>query len=138
MGLCRNAVRDYYPIYEDLIRLRTFLSHGQILHHDADELGDYVETSMAEDDYENVSEYFRHLVRQERARRLADRELRALIDDGLRSGVSDQTLENIWQDVKSRRPRSVADYRLTNAARDDLYDILDYTLATFGERQAGI
>ena len=67
-----------------------------------DELGDYVQESMAADHYENVSEYFRHLVRQDRARQKADRELRALIDEGLQSGETDATIDDIWQDAVSR------------------------------------
>lgn len=62
----------------------------------SDDLGDYVRDTMKLHKYDNTSEYFRHLVRQDYARQNAEAELKGLIDIGLKSGVSDKTVESIW------------------------------------------
>tara|TARA_R110000787_G_scaffold47549_3_gene114985 strand:- start:500 stop:748 length:249 start_codon:yes stop_codon:yes gene_type:complete len=71
-----------------------------------DDLGAFVHEEMAERSYENVSEYFRHLVRQERRRAKADDDLRGLIDEGLKSGVSGATLDDIWAEAGKKHGRT--------------------------------
>ena len=65
----------------------------------SDDLGDYVHDTMQGRKFDNVSEYFRHLVRQDFERQQAEQELRALIDEGLQSGVSDRTVKDIWAEA---------------------------------------
>lgn len=65
----------------------------------SDDLGAYVHDAMDGRKFDNVSEYFRHLVRQDRERKDAEQELRALIDEGLRSGVSKRTVKDIWAEA---------------------------------------
>lgn len=62
----------------------------------SDDLGDYVHDAMSGRKFDNVSEYFRHLVRQDLERQEAEQQLRSLIDEGLRSGVGDQSVDDIW------------------------------------------
>lgn len=62
----------------------------------SDDLGAYVEDTMKAHKFDTTSEYFRHLVRQDYERNRADEALRGLIDDGLKSGVSDATVGQIW------------------------------------------
>lgn len=62
----------------------------------SDDLGDYVHGEVAGKHFDNISEYFRHLIRRERESQEADQELRALIDEGLKSGISDQSVDDIW------------------------------------------
>ena len=65
----------------------------------SDDLGDYVHDAMGGRKFDNVSEYFRHLVRNDRERQDAEQALRSLIDEGLRSGVSDQSVDDIWAEA---------------------------------------
>ncbi|MCW8915491.1 MAG: type II toxin-antitoxin system ParD family antitoxin [Magnetovibrio sp.] len=65
----------------------------------SDDLGDYVQDEIAEKHYDNVSEYFRSLVRRERENQEAHAQLRALIDEGLKSGISNQTVDDIWAEA---------------------------------------
>ena len=66
----------------------------------SDDLGKYVHDAMDGRKFDNVSEYFRHLVRQDHERQEAERELRALIDEGLSSGVSNRTVKDIWAEAE--------------------------------------
>ena len=62
----------------------------------SDDLGSYVEAAIADRKFDNISEYFRHLVRQDYEKHRADIELRSLIDEGLGSGESQETVRSIW------------------------------------------
>lgn len=66
----------------------------------SDDLGEYVHSTMENRKFDNVSEYFRHLVRQDRERREAEAALRTLIDEGLRSGVSTRSVGDIWAEAE--------------------------------------
>ena len=65
----------------------------------SDDLGEYVQYAIKAKHFDNISEYFRHLVRKDLLREQADNELRCLIDSGLQSGVSNETVGSIWADV---------------------------------------
>ncbi len=63
---------------------------------------EWVKAQISSGRYGNDSEYFRDLIRRDQDRRSAERELRALIDEGLNSGISDKNVEDIRQDVLER------------------------------------
>jgi putative addiction module CopG family antidote len=65
----------------------------------SDELGKYVQDAIKAKHFDNISEYFRHLVRQDLLQERSDQALRSLIDSGLKSGGSDETVGSIWADV---------------------------------------
>ena len=65
----------------------------------SDELARYVHDEMTGRHFDNVSEYFRDLLRRERETREAEDALRALIDEGLRSGVSEKSVDDIWAEA---------------------------------------
>ena len=65
----------------------------------SDDLGEYVQDAIKAKHFDNISEYFRHLVRKDLLREQADKELRSLIDSGLQSGVSNEAVGSIWADV---------------------------------------
>ncbi len=69
----------------------------------SDDLGAYVQDAIAVRKFDNISEYFRHLVRQDLEQQRSEKELRALIDEGLASGVSNETVETIWADVVAEK-----------------------------------
>ena len=62
----------------------------------SDDLGKYVQEAIKAKHFDNTSEYFRHLVRQELLREQSEQELRALIDEGLQSGISQESIGSIW------------------------------------------
>ena len=66
----------------------------------SDELADYVHDEMEGRHFDNVSEYFRDLLRRERETREAQDQLRALIDEGFRSGMSERTVDDIWAEAE--------------------------------------
>jgi antitoxin ParD1/3/4 len=62
----------------------------------------WVKAQIAAGRYANDSEYFRDLIRHDQERRAADEELGRLIDEGLESGISDKTVEDIMREVEER------------------------------------
>ena len=62
----------------------------------SDDLGSYDQGAMKDRKFDNISEYFRHLVRQDWEKQQAEKELRSLIDEGLQSGISDDSVDTIW------------------------------------------
>lgn len=67
-----------------------------------DEMGMWVEERMRSGQYNNESEYFRDLVRHDQEREDATRQLRQMLDEAEANGVSDKTVEQIWEEAKTR------------------------------------
>ena len=63
---------------------------------------DWVKAQIKSGRYGNDSEYFRDLIRRDQERRLAERDLKALIDEGLSSGISEHSVPEIMNRVKAR------------------------------------
>ena len=59
----------------------------------------WVTAQIANGDYTNDSEYFRDLVRREQEK---FRLLRAAIGEGIASGSSDRTIDEIWASAETR------------------------------------
>jgi len=70
-----------------------------------DAMEEWVKAKIASGRYGNDSEYFRDLIRRDQDRRNAERELRALIDEGLNSGISEDTVPDIMKRVENRLRR---------------------------------
>jgi len=70
----------------------------------SDDLGAFVQGAMKDQKFDTTSEYFRHLVRQEYERQRDQRDLRKLIDEGLQSGVSEDTVDAIWAEAIAEDP----------------------------------
>ena len=64
-----------------------------------DPLKDFVERQIARKDYSNVSEYFRTLLREARAKE-EDARLEALLVEGLASGDELPLTQEFWKDLK--------------------------------------
>ena len=62
----------------------------------------WVKAQIASGDYTNDSEYFRDLVRRDQERKSKYRALKQAITDGVESGVSDRTLNEIWNEAELR------------------------------------
>ena len=67
-----------------------------------DEMGTYIQSAMKARQFENTSEYFRHLVRQDQERESKIAELRKMLDEAEASGISDKKVPDIMRDVEER------------------------------------
>ena len=67
-----------------------------------DALKSWIEARVAEGRYSSSSDYVRDLVRREQEAEEKLRILRAAIEEGLASGVSDRTIEDIIADRRKR------------------------------------
>lgn len=65
----------------------------------ADAQDDWIKAQVANGDYTNDSEYFRDLIRRDQDKARA---LKAAIDDGLDSGSSTRSVDDIWSEVEAR------------------------------------
>lgn len=59
---------------------------------------DWIKAQVVSGDYTNDSEYLRDLIRREQEKASA---LKAAIDEGLVSGPSDQSLDDIWASAEA-------------------------------------
>jgi antitoxin ParD1/3/4 len=64
-----------------------------------DKMKDWVEAQAESGRYTDTSDYVRDLIRRDQERAEAFAELKQLIDEGLESGISDKTPEDIRQEV---------------------------------------
>lgn len=53
--------------------------------------------------YANASDYVRDLIRRDKERDGAFEQIQRMITEGMASGVSDKTVDDVWQRVKARR-----------------------------------
>jgi len=60
---------------------------------------DWIKAQVVSGDYTNDSEYLRDLIRREQERASA---LKAAIDEGIASGPSERSLEEIWSAAEAR------------------------------------
>jgi len=67
-----------------------------------DAMEDWVKTQIGSGRYTNDSEYFRDLIRRDQDRQNHTAELQRLLQDGLDSGVSNKSPEDIRRDVLAR------------------------------------
>ena len=67
-----------------------------------DEMEDWVKSQVGSGRYGNDSEYFRDLIRRDQDKAQAEQQLRALIEKGLSSGISESSVLDIKQRVENR------------------------------------
>lgn len=67
-----------------------------------DELGDYIDERVKTGGYGNDSEFIRDLLRRDKQRESGRAKFQKLIDEGLASGVSNRTIEEIFQEALKR------------------------------------
>jgi antitoxin ParD1/3/4 len=68
---------------------------------------DWVESRVAEGTYANASDYVRDLVRRDQRRTEGIARLQAEIDKGRASGISDKTLDQIFEEARARAVAAV-------------------------------
>lgn len=60
---------------------------------------DWIKAQVTNGDFTNDSEYFRDLIRRDQEK---ERALKAAIDEGLASGPSTRSLDDIWAEAEAR------------------------------------
>lgn len=66
------------------------------------QMKDWVDEQVATGRYANASDYVRDLVRRDQARAAGIAKLQALVDEGRASGISDKTLDQIFEESRAR------------------------------------
>jgi antitoxin ParD1/3/4 len=67
-----------------------------------DKMKTWVEEQAKSGRYSNASDYLRDLIRRDEERTLAIAEMQALIDEGLASGVSDKSPEDVFEEARRK------------------------------------
>ena len=62
----------------------------------------WIKHQIEKGDYTNDSEYLRDLVRRDQSEQQKLDELRAALQEGLDSGISNKTVEEIWKKAEER------------------------------------
>ncbi len=62
----------------------------------------WIRAQIASGEYGNDSEYFRDLLRRDQEQNGQIRALKEAIQEGLKSGVSDKTVKEIWAEAERR------------------------------------
>lgn len=65
-----------------------------------EEMETWVRDRIASGNYGNDSEYIRDLIRRDHERRTAENRLRVLIEEAEASGISDRSVEEIWNEAE--------------------------------------
>ncbi len=65
-------------------------------------LDDWVKSQIAAGDYTNDSEYIRDLLRRDQEQKTKFEALKAAIQEGLDSGISKRTVDDIWEEAEKR------------------------------------
>ena len=63
---------------------------------------DWIKRQIEKGDFTNDSEYIRHLVRTHQTSQQDLIELEMALEEGLSSGESDKSVEDIWKEAESR------------------------------------
>ena len=62
----------------------------------------WIRAQIANGEYGNDSEYVRDLIRRDQEQNAQFRALKEAIQDGLKSGVSDKTVKEVWAEAEQR------------------------------------
>jgi antitoxin ParD1/3/4 len=67
-----------------------------------DKQDQWIKARIAAGEYTNDSEYIRDLVRHDQEQNAKFSALKAAIQEGLDSGISDKTLRDVWEEAEAR------------------------------------
>ena len=67
-----------------------------------DQQDQWIKAQIAAGDYTNDSEYIRDLVRRDQEQNTKFRALKAAIQEGLDSGISNKTVREVWEEAEAR------------------------------------
>lgn len=66
---------------------------------------EWIKKQIERGDFTNDSEYIRDLIRRDQAQRQKRSELELALQEGIDSGPSDKTVEDIWREAEERYRR---------------------------------
>ena len=67
-----------------------------------DQRDQWIKAQSAAGEYTNDSEYIRDLVRRDQEQNAKFRALKAAIQEGLDSGISNKTVRDVWEEAEAR------------------------------------
>ncbi len=67
-----------------------------------DQMKSWVEAQSDDGRYSNASDYVRDLIRRDQARMEKIAEMQRLVEEGFASGISDDTMDDIWKRALKR------------------------------------
>jgi len=67
-----------------------------------DQQDQWIKAQIAAGEYTNDSEYIRDLVRRDQEQNAKYRALKAAIQEGLDSGISNKTVRDVWEEAEAR------------------------------------
>ncbi len=67
-----------------------------------DQQDQWIKAQIAAGEYTNDSEYIRDLVRRDQEQNAKFRALKATIQEGLDSGISNKTVRDVWEEAEAR------------------------------------
>ena len=67
-----------------------------------DKQDQWIKAQIAAGEYTNDSEYIRDLVRRDQEQNAKFRALKAAIQEGLDSGISNKTVRDVWEEAEAR------------------------------------
>ena len=67
-----------------------------------DQQDQWIKAQIAAGEYTNDSEYIRDLVRRDQEQNAKFRALKAAIQEGLDSGISNKTVSDVWEEAEAR------------------------------------
>lgn len=67
-----------------------------------DAMEDWVKSQIKSGRYSNDSEYLRDLIRRDQDKKHEENQLRLLIEEGLKSGISENNISDIMKQVEAR------------------------------------
>ena len=67
-----------------------------------DQQDQWIKAQIAAGEYTNDSEYIRDLVRRDQEQNAKFRALKAAIQEGLDSGISNKTVRDVWEEAEAR------------------------------------
>ena len=70
-----------------------------------DQMKKWVEAQSADGRYSNSSDYVRDLIRREQIRAEKIANMQRLVDEGRASGISDKTVDHIFEEAKAKHLR---------------------------------
>ncbi len=68
----------------------------------SDQQDQWIKAQIKDGDFTNESEYIRHLIRQDQERKAKLQDLRAAIQEGIDSGVSNRPVSEVMRAVEER------------------------------------
>jgi len=68
-----------------------------------EQMRSWVEENVKSGRYTNASDYVRDLIRKDKDREIGIEQIQSLITEGIESGLSNKSIDDVWEKAKKRR-----------------------------------